>query len=116
MRLRFPAAVVLLIGVAACDEALPSANDAPHEEPQLTAAMAPTGAGMLDAINNSLESQGAAYRVSSAQYYTDPSSNRMGSVIFARDVGNKRIFGDFVPGDTRRNSLSERSVLRGRRD
>ena len=47
---------------------------------------------------------GHTYRVEKykAEYLTDGSAGRMGQTLFFKDVGNKRLSEDFVPGDPRR--------------
>lgn len=58
--------------------------------------------GFMDAINVGLAADGAAYRVAMAEYITDGESGEMGNMIIAKDVGNKQLSFDFVPGDARR--------------
>lgn len=60
----------------------------------------------LDAVNVALEAEGANIRVFMAEYLTTGQHDAMGQVVFARDVGNKRLSQDFVPNDTRRESRS----------
>ena len=55
----------------------------------------------MDATNAQLEATGVDYRVAKAEYLTtDPQG--MGNVVIARDMGNRQLDTDFVPGDPRR--------------
>ena len=59
-------------------------------------------AALMDATNAQLEATGANYRVAKAEYLTtDPQG--MGNIVTARDVGNRRLDTDFVPGDARQS-------------
>jgi len=103
MRRQLLLLVLLTFAVTACESALPSSPESSDDAPVLAAAMDATGAGMLDAINVTLEKRGADYMVAAVEYYTDPASGQQGNVIFARNVGNKKSVHDFVPNDTRRS-------------
>lgn len=59
-------------------------------------------ADMLDAMNMSLAADGADYRAVSAEYVTERGSGEAGGTVLAKDVGNKQLSFDFVPGDGRR--------------
>ena len=56
----------------------------------------------MDALNAGLAADGADYRVAMAEYVTSGDSGEMGNTIIAKNVGNKQLGFDFVPGDTRR--------------
>ena len=110
---RVIAAMIALVLIAAgCGQQEPSAPEHPE-------AGAPTGSfsklhkgaagedlkitsDALDAINVMLAKEGKEYRVAYAEYITSGESNEVGQTIYARNVGNKQLGADFVPGDPRR--------------
>ncbi len=55
----------------------------------------------MDAINLALSNDGADYRVALAEYVV-AGGDAAGSTVIQKDLGNKRLSFDFVPGDTRR--------------
>ncbi len=55
----------------------------------------------MDGINAALSSQGADYRVAFAEYVV-AGGDAAGSIVIQKDLGNKRLGFDFVPGDNRR--------------
>ena len=57
---------------------------------------------LMDALNVGLAAEGAAYRVAVAEYITNGENGEMGNTIIAKNVGNKQLGHDFVPGDLRR--------------
>ncbi len=60
---------------------------------------------MQDAIANSnaqLAATGESFRIAYAEYMTLGESAKLGETVFAKDVGNKQLGADFVPGDPRR--------------
>ena len=57
----------------------------------------------LDAINVGLAQKGLDYRIAMAEYITAGGSDEAGNTIRPKDVGNKQLEFDFVPGDTRRD-------------
>ena len=60
---------------------------------------------MEDAIsvaNTQLANSAQAYRIAYAEYVTLGESAELGRAVFAKDVGNKQLGADFVPGDPRR--------------
>jgi hypothetical protein len=59
-------------------------------------------AGAMDALNRRLAAAGAAYRVAMAETITLAESGEVGVTVLAKDVGNKHLSFDFVPGDPRR--------------
>ena len=59
-------------------------------------------AAMMEAVNLSLAAQGENYRAVVAEYITNADGQEMGNMVIARDVGNKHLDFDFVPGDLRR--------------
>lgn len=60
-------------------------------------------ASFMDAVNTQLEADGANYRVMMAEAITAAESGEAGITVIAKDVGNKQLSFDFVPGDTRRS-------------
>ncbi len=106
------AVVVLLVLAAGCNQQQPSAPGRPDvatpagsssklfkgstgEQMQITS-------DALDAINVKLQNAGKEYRIAYAEYITSGEGNEIGQTIYARDVGNKQLGADFVPGDPRR--------------
>ena len=64
---------------------------------------APTDlATLMDNMNLQLAAEGAPYIVGWAEYITEASGNEAGGTVFAKDLGNKQLTADFVPGDGRR--------------
>jgi hypothetical protein len=61
---------------------------------------------MMDAMNLRLSGSGAGYRVAIADYVTDGRGGEAGGTVLAKDVGNKQLDADFVPGDARRADWS----------
>ena len=59
-------------------------------------------ANIMDAVNISLAADGADYRVATAEYITSGESGEIGNTVIVRDIGNKQLDTDFVPGDARR--------------
>lgn len=91
--------LVLLFGISACDTGVPVPTDV-DVDPDF-ARVAAT-ANIVDAANTVLEAEGSEYRVAYAEHITDPSSGRLGNVVFASDRGNKQLPDDFIPDDPRR--------------
>jgi len=104
--------IVLAVLLAGCGQQEPSA-------PEYTESLAPTGplsklykgsageelqitSDMLDAVNVALAKEGKEFRVAYAEYITSGEGNEIGQIIYARNVGNKQLGHDFVPGDPRR--------------
>lgn len=58
----------------------------------------------LESMNKKLESEGVNYRVAMAELITTGSVENIGigHLVIAKDVGNKQLDVDFVPGDSRR--------------
>ena len=54
----------------------------------------------MDDVNARLEAEGAGYRLGVVEYYT--AKDEVGRTVFFRDLGNKQLLFDFVPGDPRR--------------
>jgi hypothetical protein len=100
MKKLLASALGLAVAVSACDTPEPTATDA-ESAPPLAAALEGSQ-NIVDFANAGLEAQGAHFRIAYAEYYTDPSSGHMGTVIFANNRGNKQLSSDFVPGDDRR--------------
>jgi hypothetical protein len=107
-------ATVLTLAViaTACDEPHPTLMEVENSQ-TFSAAKAGGGNGngaalaanIVDATNALLEVQGSDYRIAWAEYYTDPGSGVSGNIIIAKDVGNKRLGFDFIPGDPRRGGI-----------
>ena len=57
---------------------------------------------VMDAVNTSLEAQGADYRVAIAEFITAAGSGEAGGTVLSKITGNKQLTGDFVPFDQRR--------------
>lgn len=57
---------------------------------------------MMSDVNSALEAEGANYRIAMVEYTTHASSMEAGGTVLAKDVGNKQLTADFVPGDSRR--------------
>lgn len=100
-------AALLLGGLAACAD---TATDLPTQPtpPGITAKktvdspIAQAIGAQMDAINAGLASTGANYRVAMAEYVTQVGSGDEGGTVVAKDVGNKQLTADFIPGDPRR--------------
>lgn len=56
----------------------------------------------MDAVNAVLDAQGAEYRVAVAEYITSDVAETAKATVIAKNVGNKQLGADFVPGDSRR--------------
>lgn len=57
----------------------------------------------MDAVNASLEAEGADYRIAVAEYIAaDGVGDEVGATLLQKDVGNKHLPHDFVPFDPRR--------------
>jgi len=101
-------AALSVIAVAACRT---TDNVEPSPERMAPSFSAGGGAGsaeagfisVMDRVNLGLELQGADYRVAMVEYITVADANEAGATIIARDLGNKQLTADFVPGDTRRS-------------
>ncbi|HJS43760.1 MAG TPA: hypothetical protein VJ755_09830 [Gemmatimonadales bacterium] len=61
---------------------------------------------LMDSMNVVLEAEGANYRVAIAEYITDEAGFNGQDTVLAKNVGNKRLGADFIPGDPRRNGWS----------
>lgn len=103
-----PLPLALAIGIAACSQDASSPLE-PADSGSLGMSRAETAEAvlvdMLERTNTGLASQGAAYRVGKIEAISgDPS--QMGITVLWKDVGNKRIGTDLVPGDPRRDAAS----------
>lgn len=104
------AAVCAVTVLAACqDDTLTNAGpDGAFNAPQLSTSggdedPAEQLTSVMDAINAQLAIDGADYRVAMVEYITGgPDADEAGATILQKDVGNKQLSFDFVPGDTRR--------------
>ncbi len=59
-------------------------------------------ASAMDALNVQLAAAGVDYRVAMAEAITNAESGEVGITVLAKNVGNKQLSFDFVPGDARR--------------
>jgi hypothetical protein len=59
-------------------------------------------ANFMEAINATLDAEGAGYRAYMAEAITDAESGEVGIDVLAKHTGNKQLEFDFVPGDDRR--------------
>ena len=114
MNLRIAAAALVAIGLAGCQGWLAepdTATDAgagPTMSAQLTEGQDPAVdiATAMDNTNVGLAAEGADYRVAIAEYITEGVGFDEANTVLAKDVGNKRLGQDFIPGDPRRNAWS----------
>lgn len=100
-------AAFILIGLAACTDTGTDLPTAPSTTPTISAKAVAAGPGdaivaQMDEMNIKLEAEGAPYRVAMAEYITQLGSGDEGGTVLAKNVGNKQLTADFVPGDTRR--------------
>ncbi len=95
------AILTLALFTSACQELGPAAPeiDAP--------AMSVSGSSpeaylteLAGVVNAALEARGEAYRLDHAEWLS--SGNAVGTTVFFRDVGNRQLPADWVPGDPRR--------------
>ena len=107
-----PAVLLAALAVTACTDEPVSPTTTPPV-PAMSPALAAPSAGtaeeilaLMDAINAQLAVAGTDYRVAVAEYLTSPGGGEAGSIILARDLGNKRLDEDFVPFDPRRSDWS----------
>ena len=103
-RLFVPTAA-LALAIAACSEAPvgPDADVAPQLAKTSAGADAAAELGSyMDALNAALTAEGAGYLVAKAEYITSGDGDAAGAEVLQKDVGNKQLGADFVPGDTRR--------------
>ncbi|HKA57789.1 MAG TPA: hypothetical protein VKD28_04180 [Gemmatimonadales bacterium] len=116
---RLAAATAAALGLAACDGHLPpepeiTTNSTTTPAPSLTASLSGSEATdtpsdlatLMDNMNVVLGTEGADYRVAMAEYVTDGSDGVPGDTVLAKNVGNKMLSADFVPGDPRRAEWS----------
>ena len=103
---RLSLVAALAVGLAACNQDAPSPIE--PAGPGLTLSKAPGSAGlvadlsrMLDDANRALAADGAPYRVLKVETISG-SPDEVGVEVLWKDVGNKRLANDFVPGDLRR--------------
>jgi len=108
-------ALIAAVGFAACNDTQ-TAPTASADDPTNTTTTTFDPGGMasveadvdahihsiMDAMNVGLADAGENYRVVSAEYVTG-SGDQAGSTLLQKDVGNKQLGFDFVPGDTRRS-------------
>lgn len=105
---RIVLAGALAIGIAACSQDVSTPLEPADSGSLGMSSLKTTEAilvDMLERTNTGLASQGAAYRVAKIEAISgDPSE--MGITVLWKDVGNKRIGADLVPGDPRRDAAS----------
>lgn len=56
----------------------------------------------IDSTNDQLRAQGMDYAIGMVEWFTDGESEQLGQTILFKNVGNKQLGFDFVPGDPRR--------------
>lgn len=66
---------------------------------------------LLVDINDRLAVEGAPYRAAYAEWMAGPDSEEAGQTVFFRDVGNKQLALDWVPGDPRREGRTTITYL-----
>lgn len=73
-----------------------------------SAALSPDAqiASYMASVNEALAADGAPYRIAKAEWLGAPDSDNVGNTVLAKDVGNKQLAFDFVPGDPRRSGWS----------
>lgn len=116
MRTALRLAAVMLAGTwIACDGSNAPTATTPDDAPQIDARPQATPAASADevdaffmdameVVNAGLDDSGAGYRVAKVEYLTAEAP--VGREVFFRDVGNKQLGADFVPGDPRRADWS----------
>ena len=57
---------------------------------------------LIDSVNAELAAAGANVQIGMVEWITDAESEEMGQIMLFKDVGNKQLGFDFVPGDPRR--------------
>jgi hypothetical protein len=82
-----------------------SADEPLVAAPTLSASILGSGDNIVDHANALLAASGSEYRVAYAEYITSEAQPASDNIIFARDVGNKRLSLDFVPNDPRRGGI-----------
>jgi hypothetical protein len=98
------AALAAAVSLTACQEAGTS-PEAEGPAPTLGKSGGDAGAAiaaMMVEMNVALEGDGANYRVAMAEAITAAESGEAGITVLAKNVGNKQLGFDFVPGDGRR--------------
>ena len=116
LTLRTAAAAVVALGLAGCEGRLaepetatdPGLGLGPISFSQLTEGQDPAAdiATVMDNMNVALAAAGADYRVAIAEYITEGEGYDEANTVLAKNLGNKRLGQDFVPGDPRRNAWS----------
>jgi hypothetical protein len=100
---RCVAALAFVVAASACvDETATSVDHQPQFAQVAQSEAAAAIATYMDDLNAALTGEGADYRVAMAEYLTDGASQEAGQTVLAKDVGNKRLDFQFVPGDPRR--------------
>lgn len=112
--LQIGAAAVMAIWLAGCQGWLvePDTATGPGSSPTLSAQLTEGAdpavdlATVMDNMNVALAAEGADYRVAIAEYITEGAGFDEANTVIAKDVGNKQLGHDFIPGDPRRNGWS----------
>ncbi|MGH7589025.1 MAG: hypothetical protein ACRELU_10580 [Gemmatimonadota bacterium] len=100
-----PLAVVLTLPfiILACSDDSPTALDTvPRGGPTLAAATEATLSDLLDTVNANLESMSSPVRVAMVETLTLLEGEEQGVTVLWKNIGNKQLGFDFVPGDPRR--------------
>jgi len=102
-------AAIVGVGVAACQGWLAEPETTRTESTMMGAPSFSSGtvdgadlASLMDNMNVALETEGASYRAAIAEYVTDGTGGEAGGTVLSKVVGNKQLFGDFIPNDTNR--------------
>lgn len=88
-------ASILADAPASASPTLADAKAAPSDPEEVFSAQ-------LDALNAALAADGSDLRAAMAEWIGDGGSEAAGGTVIAKDVGNKQLTADFVPGDARR--------------
>jgi hypothetical protein len=96
------ACLCVLDGCTTDDAAIVEPMSARSGQPTLLKPGVMTGSDMLNAINVRLATEGKTYRVLMLEYITAPASGHVGTLVFAKNVGNKQLSAHWVPYDLRR--------------
>jgi hypothetical protein len=106
---RFVPAASLALALAACSPDTTSTNSvvAPSfSRSDAAAAGAASVQASLDAANDALAANGSPLRAAMAEFITVDGSDEAGATMLQKNVGNKQLTADFVPGDSRRSDWS----------
>jgi hypothetical protein len=104
-------AVLAIAGLTACqdDTLTNAAPDGALDAPQfnVSGGDAEQVADFIDQVNERLAAEGAGHRLGVVEYITTGENEQIGRTVFFRNLGNKQLAHDFVPGDPRRNGTTD---------